>query len=203
MHLGSEAWELLQGMVDTAPSPKHARRALLMGLQASALKVEKPLPSSHALCDNCAVLGLGKRFGIWCEGSLSVDAVVWLLTYAALLILMLPLAPPDNIYLNSQDCKTAKDSSGMLKEVACAWHGWRGCLSWALTLSLSCPALQLKVFTLRALRYSDLDVPGVCIRVEKGTPRRKQHHCAFLLMSPPPPPLPSPLPPPSRLLPTE
>lgn len=39
MHLGDEAWDLLQGMVEHAPSPKHARRALLMGLQASALKV--------------------------------------------------------------------------------------------------------------------------------------------------------------------
>ena len=44
MHLGDEAWELLQGMVDHAPSPRHARRALLMGLQASALKVNKPCP---------------------------------------------------------------------------------------------------------------------------------------------------------------
>ena len=53
MHLGSEAWELLQGMVDTAPSPRHARRALLMGLQASALKVEKPCPPPMPLLWAC------------------------------------------------------------------------------------------------------------------------------------------------------
>lgn len=44
MHLGNEGWELLQGMVDNAPSPAHARRALLMGLKAAALKVGKPCP---------------------------------------------------------------------------------------------------------------------------------------------------------------
>ena len=41
LHLGDEAWNLLQGLVEHAPSPKHARRALLMGLQASALKVSR------------------------------------------------------------------------------------------------------------------------------------------------------------------
>lgn len=49
MHLGHEAWELLQGMVDSAPSPKHARRALLMGLQASALKVGNLCPPAMPL----------------------------------------------------------------------------------------------------------------------------------------------------------
>lgn len=44
MHLGDEAWEDLQGMVEHAPSPRHARRALLMGLQASALKVNPAKP---------------------------------------------------------------------------------------------------------------------------------------------------------------
>ena len=45
MHLGDEAWDDLQGMVEHAPSPRHARRALLMGLQASALKVNPAKPS--------------------------------------------------------------------------------------------------------------------------------------------------------------
>lgn len=54
MHLGDEAWELLQGMVDSAPSPRHARRALLMGLQASALKVGKPCPPRMPLLLPCS-----------------------------------------------------------------------------------------------------------------------------------------------------
>ncbi len=39
LHLGNEAWPILQGMLEQAPSPAHARRALVMGLKASALKV--------------------------------------------------------------------------------------------------------------------------------------------------------------------
>lgn len=39
LSLGTEAWPILQGMLEQAPSPEHARRALLMGLHASALKV--------------------------------------------------------------------------------------------------------------------------------------------------------------------
>ena len=41
LHLGTEAWPILQGMLEQAPSPAHARRALVMGLKASALKVKK------------------------------------------------------------------------------------------------------------------------------------------------------------------
>ena len=40
LSLAEEAWPLLQGMLEQAPSPGHARRALLMGLHASALKVQ-------------------------------------------------------------------------------------------------------------------------------------------------------------------
>ena len=39
LHLGNEAWPILQGMLEQALSPAHARRALVMGLKASALKV--------------------------------------------------------------------------------------------------------------------------------------------------------------------
>ncbi|DBB06293.1 hypothetical protein WJX77_007210 [Trebouxia sp. C0004] len=44
LHLGTEAWPILQGMLEQAPSPAHARRALVMGLKASALKVLMGLP---------------------------------------------------------------------------------------------------------------------------------------------------------------
>ncbi|KAL0036267.1 hypothetical protein WJX79_010808 [Trebouxia sp. C0005] len=44
LHLGSAAWPILQGMLEQAPSPAHARRALVMGLKASALKVLMALP---------------------------------------------------------------------------------------------------------------------------------------------------------------
>ena len=72
LSLGTEAWPLLQGMLEQAPSPEHARRALLMGLHASALKVRTlivasqrqlpvcPLPSgtywSQLHCSTCLFL---------------------------------------------------------------------------------------------------------------------------------------------------
>ena len=50
LSLREEAWGLLQGMVEHAPSPEHARRALLIGLKASAVKVRPHLGPILCCC---------------------------------------------------------------------------------------------------------------------------------------------------------
>ena len=50
--LGDEAWPLLQSLVDSAPTPQHAHRALMLGLHASALKVSQVIPY-HPTCFSC------------------------------------------------------------------------------------------------------------------------------------------------------